>query len=886
MSSKDLAFVDNLARSVRGKNILEAAGEGGAGKDALWQITIGAQLYGIWGLWEICDRSGRWRAWFKGEYKSHQNRWMQLVKNFIGVKGVCSADHSFPRDWVKPGTLVTQGNWRDWIGRIVKVENGRIIIQVLRTAESNVGQPRSVRMKKVVRAEYQLTDELEEVSVRDVWPICGFGVRGSIDKLTLSDLRVWICEEEEELDAGPVHQESCGSDSILDTVNEQVYYDEGWEMWRSLNDVGGKAIHVFSDGSVRLVEDKATYYWHIAREDDGQGEVKSVRSSGGAVSLPIGYSIASYRAEAMALASILTGLLCEIRFANVVIHTDSKANIDTWRKGFEVGVPDQLSEADNDIWGAIRRVGPAWNGRVSLEWVKAHCDRKKPWELLTFEQKGNVLADKGAERMYSAETEPCLFAPKMRWSLIWKGQVVTGKVAQFLKNLVKMSKAERYVRELGRKCGVDIWGRTCWDVVGSMAARWDVCHRVRMIKLVWGLVATAKVLARRGEEMVDGLPSCKLCGAGVPESHWHFMAECGDARMVELRKITFEKVAVIIRGAGIDERWSECLAAVWSPGSGGIFSFMVEEAAMQLVTDWGEVQGWEDQLIQGLRVALSQGRWSSCGVLDGAWIVGLKAAGVGDRMANSVARKVIQTMQGGLVNLWRLRCKLYHEVKIATGGPSKDDLLVSLRGVLGHPQFGEQRTLIMDNARGLHVSKLKKLLKKMADKAESMNGAGHSVDVPGNRAQVDIRTAFGLDRIANDRTEVQGLGENEEVESQEGVFNGTDRGDNHDCSASDQLLVSQHSLRKNRFCRELCRGGDQGDKSGGKMQPRSKKRKHPNNCTLSDGRKRLKNTNGLTEQIGVCDCSDCNAYDCDCVAIETALHAVDKGGLRKRKGVG
>ena len=108
---------------------------------------------------------------------------------------------------------------------------------------------------------------------------------------------------------------------------------------------------------------------------------------------------------------------------------------------------------ERNLTGKIKNT---WGEKISLQWVKSHVNRHKQWEELTFKQKGNTLADQGAENIYRNydQLNFPLIRTKLKWIITLEGSPVTGDVVQCLKDFCKMEKAKSFLQKKGAKYGV------------------------------------------------------------------------------------------------------------------------------------------------------------------------------------------------------------------------------------------------------------------------------------------------------------------------------------------------------------------------------------------------------------------------------------------------
>ena len=444
-------------------------------------------------------------------------------------------------------------------------------------------------------------------------------------------------------------------------LDERVDSSDCFHRWVERQREGQLKVHAFTDGSVKVSMNKGTYSWVFAEEDDSDEGICRKIWGGGKVSLPVGSELASYRAEAMALLAVLKraeelfGLDVEIE-----IHTNNEACIRSWKDLEWATISGFLRMTDKDIWMALQELKRKWQGKVRIGWVKSHVDEKKTWTEMSFEEKGNFLADEGAENMYACydQLEYPIVPMKLEWVFKVEGKPVTGDVMQAMKDVVKLNKAFRYIKEKGERHSVDIWGGVDWGCLSTLTRRWDVRQRVGYMKLVWGLVATSAILAQRQEEHVDGLPTCKLCDTEESESSWHLFSECPHPGLVNSRKRTHSQICEVLDKVGVEKKMVEVMSRVWEAGGEGLYKVVASEGYREEIRDMGSDGAWTDDLVEKLAAAIGQ-RWNSRGLLHKAWREALVMAGISDRKSKSTTRKVMLIILEGIRDVWLKRSNIY-----------------------------------------------------------------------------------------------------------------------------------------------------------------------------------------------------------------------------------
>ena len=169
--------------------------------------------------------------------------------------------------------------------------------------------------------------------------------------------------------------------------------------------------YIASDGSVLDRKYMGTFAW-ILLEHDSQNNLQQMGIEGCGKEAAYGLDtteILSYRMEALALLSGLSYLRIDLKWKGK-IHwfTDSKAVIDTYKKyakyNSKPNHTNWIAQRDKDVWEMLLIEQEKWRGRLTLQHVESHVDRKKDehgnYRIPNATQKMNIAADKIAERTY------------------------------------------------------------------------------------------------------------------------------------------------------------------------------------------------------------------------------------------------------------------------------------------------------------------------------------------------------------------------------------------------------------------------------------------------------------------------------------------------------
>ena len=172
--------------------------------------------------------------------------------------------------------------------------------------------------------------------------------------------------------------------------------------------------YIASDGSVLDRKYMGTFAW-ILLEHDSKNNLQQMGIEGCGKEAAYGLDtteILSYRMEALALLSGLSYLRIDLKWKGK-IHwfTDSKAVIDTYKKyakhNSKPNHTNWIAQRDKDVWEMLLIEQEKWRGRLTLQHVESHVDRKKDehgnYRIPNATQKMNIAADELAERTYNED---------------------------------------------------------------------------------------------------------------------------------------------------------------------------------------------------------------------------------------------------------------------------------------------------------------------------------------------------------------------------------------------------------------------------------------------------------------------------------------------------
>jgi len=167
------------------------------------------------------------------------------------------------------------------------------------------------------------------------------------------------------------------------TMGKLTTHHETWGgLMRRANNTN-EILTVVSDGSVRDFTRRGTWAWSIVTKGAPHGLKLGKLSAVGKETIQhqdlLTRETFSYRMEAMALLGGLTYLHEHIKWkGKVQWHTDSKSVIQTYNNRSIQSHPGTWEkQRDKDVWDVMVQIRQQWDGRLTLNHVESHVDRKK-----------------------------------------------------------------------------------------------------------------------------------------------------------------------------------------------------------------------------------------------------------------------------------------------------------------------------------------------------------------------------------------------------------------------------------------------------------------------------------------------------------------------------
>ena len=300
--------------------------------------------------------------------------------------------------------------------------------------------------------------------------------------------------------------------------------------------------------------------------------------------------------------------------------------------------------------------------RVKVNWIASHSDRHVPAHLRSYEQQGNIQADRVCTLFRTgARQESPLELPRPRtWRLHLRGREITGDVRKALEMEARSKQLLQYFAQQ-RGWGEEATRRWAGE---AMPNHWllpgiQLARRATIMKYLYALVWTDDVEARRMQRADTyrkphwdkALSACSLCGGdsicrGGQAGGWHLYAECKDDRMVSLRKDLQQQINNIIKKEQLKEGAGTLVGIPWMLTPEGTWYELgdVDELKQAI----GGVSAVEAEALGKLADLLGMGtaRWqeqrrlAAKGLLGKAWEEMLEQQGVSAVTSKRLIKRV------------------------------------------------------------------------------------------------------------------------------------------------------------------------------------------------------------------------------------------------------
>ena len=442
-----------------------------------------------------------------------------------------------------------------------------------------------------------------------------------------------------------------------------------------------KEMRVYTDGSYRPEKEEGTYAW-VAGWHDEEGNIGVVMSGGGLERNSDNEArgdIDSTRMETMGL--IRAHEAVRRKWNGPVLHyMDNKATI--WRKGSFARETARVrwKAPDSDLWNQAGEI--AGDGKWRTKWVGSHADDDKKFHELTNEERGNVIADKHAEKQYSKPSN--IETPWQDERNTRPGQIiietgirryhpVTGRTTKTIlkhtRTLATRLALDRELEHITRDTDINVNFDFLDMKLQENIERNDKKkgQLIRHMKLTAGILATNDRLAT----YTDTEAKCPCCGA-EKETQNHILGHCPHVELVKKRTELIEQVHQTIGdavGRHIHANEMELVKQIWTTKSiRGVAGQTANHEHEQY--DWSETENpilrqYMEKLTEPGATKMWDGwftvHWIPI-IMDMASRQNHNAKRANTyNIAVKAAEKIRNVIKQGLYEMWKVRNDIKHE---------------------------------------------------------------------------------------------------------------------------------------------------------------------------------------------------------------------------------
>ena len=410
----------------------------------------------------------------------------------------------------------------------------------------------------------------------------------------------------------------------------------------------------------------------------------------------------SYRAELKGLAAAMARL--KGRWKGEVVHRlDNKAVVDVYHRIKYMQEEDMIREKAGDLWGVVKQLWEGWEGRYKVQWMRGHpekgehehkgkggVDTKEGWDR---HDHANHFCDRQADAVYHQA---------MRWGdqidyptgsgiRVWMGG---RRLQQQLQKAVRSREDLKAVQQAVASRVTWGWDKQSGDKVKMEQTSivklmdWDVMQggwkdgkhlwgRIRQAKLMWGWMATQRMLWHRGE--VD-TARCPLCGTDS-EDNWHMRTGCKHKDMIRIRREGIKKLRTgmdkIMKRGGLGVELRDAMCLMWALDKDGTmmqWEGMVDKeweqwdqqtewllgqhwsgAGMEAV-DKDKVKEWMAKLSMQQPAEMRQQGW-----LWKQWVDIWRGEGMNRGVAEELSNEMVVRCDEMWEEMWGCRVKILHQ---------------------------------------------------------------------------------------------------------------------------------------------------------------------------------------------------------------------------------
>ena len=327
---------------------------------------------------------------------------------------------------------------------------------------------------------------------------------------------------------------------------------------------------------------------------------------------------------------------------------------------------ETLSMSDPDIWVEVNRVKDRHGGHVRVKWHPGHPEKRKARDGSDWDMHDRAVfrADEIAEDAHKVrQPREASKLGKGQWRVLWRKQPLQGKINLRLREAIQIELLQMYVQKSSVETVVE-WvepeaARRMIQQKGEPLAK-----RVQRAKMLAGILGTAEVQDRRGQE-VGGEAQygslCRLCGKAA-ETNSHVLWECeDDGAMVRARRELVRRVRTVFRQSGLSEEGVKVMCSIWA----------LEPEGRVVVEKWEDLEGdlrraGKGDLARIMGSALVKRSHDPtsllldrAGFLGTGWVELMVAQGLTERRARRVMSAVVKELlhgKRGVRCLWQRFC--------------------------------------------------------------------------------------------------------------------------------------------------------------------------------------------------------------------------------------
>jgi hypothetical protein len=447
-----------------------------------------------------------------------------------------------------------------------------------------------------------------------------------------------------------------------------------------------------------LIRGIGTAQWTVARSEDDFADLQPGLWGGGVVQGQQ-RELTTFRGEAYGVLSLMTGVRLTGFPGHLLILEDNKAVADKFcgrvpvvdepQSASDASVPCLDDLADADLWAAIDAERARWGGRVKVQWIRSHPERRKIRQAWDRHEHGNSWSDLQADDVRVALTHTLdddsnrlqLVDPAApgSWALTWEGEMVVCSVNRTIRAALR---ADAFAKYLEQKRG---WGP---DVLSAFSReRWasklgmlrSAANATLLTKMITGWLASQSVMLKRGqvdidtltEDQVLGLGVCRLCGT-EPETNWHVHARCLHPDVVAERRAVSLRIGRVIEDLGLPIQASQVLHCNWLLDNEGRAHDLTDLQGLQeLLRSWApDIAERAEQIQTTLAWDATQGphrdnlrKWSYRGLMLDHWTILLGELGVPRKASIAALHQVESEVLKSLPAVWGIFSSLTHDAE-------------------------------------------------------------------------------------------------------------------------------------------------------------------------------------------------------------------------------